>query len=136
MASFRESNLSIVMNGAGKKQSAIHAPFGVSDFDTVVSINNEKTFPALTENTEEIYDCTGEDIIFERVNSRFARVTLNLNPTGKVLAPFFAYLLGQAAAPTGAPANEQQTVTVTATGGSYTLELDFEGVVFKTQPIA
>jgi len=53
-----------------------------------------------------------------------------------LLAGASALLYGVAAAPTGTPADEVQTITVTATGGTFTITFTFEGLTATTTALA
>lgn len=88
-------------------------------------------------DSEVVYDCSMEDIFDEQVQSRLKRVTLTYaSITPQRLFGWVAMLLGSAAAPTGTPANEVQTITINATGGTFTISFDFEGKSGTTSALA
>jgi len=87
-------------------------------------------------NREEIRDCTGEFILKELITDEVARFTLAWDATALFAAGYLAYAFGVAAAPTGTPADEVQTLTSDATGGTFTLEFDFEGIGEETGNLA
>lgn len=86
---------------------------------------------------EETRDCAAQYVILEELTGKIARFTIGFNATAKFLAGWYAYLLGVAAAPTGSPGNETQTLAIGgASGGSFTLTFDFEGLSGTTSAIA
>lgn len=86
---------------------------------------------------EETRSCDSRYVIIEELTGKIARFTIAFNATAKFLAGWYAYLQGVAAAPTGTPANESQTLAIGgATAGTFTLALDFEGLSATTSAIA
>lgn len=86
-------------------------------------------FHAIVPFREETRDCSGENVVIEQITGKIARFTLTFDATAKLLAGWFAYLQGVAAAPTGTPAAEVQTIALGgATGGTASFNLDFEGL--------
>lgn len=78
---------------------------------------------------EEQRSCDAVYVVIEELTGKIARFTLGFNGTAKFAAGWFAYLQGVAAAPTGTPANESQTLTLGgATAGDFALAFDFEGL--------
>lgn len=132
--SYRDVELGFVINGAGLKQTAFGSPRSDSDMNYLIPLTN-KGVVELQEDAKEQRDCTDEFVIGKRVDSRFSRKTLEFLARTKPLAIFSAYGLG-ASAVSGAQANEVQTITIDATGGTFTVSLDFEGVVFTSEAIA
>ncbi len=114
-------------------------------FDTPIATANlnarqPQTTPAFHEIIpfrEETRDCTGENVTIESITGKIARFTFTFDFTSKLGAGWFAYLQGVAAAPTGMPANEVQTLSVGgATAGNYKIAFDFEGLSGTTGVIA
>jgi hypothetical protein len=86
---------------------------------------------------EIVYDCSEQDIHDEVVQSQLKRVTIVYTAvTAQIILGWLAYFFSAAAAPTGTAQNEQQTVTLDATGGTFTLSLSFEGKTGTTSAIA
>lgn len=82
----------------------------------------------------EIRDCRDEDLVERKVLTRSDTVTLTITELNDFwLAYFTALYLGTAAAPTGSPANEVQTLADGGTAG--TLALTLEGRTVTTQSI-
>jgi hypothetical protein len=135
MANTREElvNRFIAFNGAGKIQSAVGTAQPNADIDTrdKCTITREEIIVR-----RDVRDCRNEDLVSSDILTRLARYTLVFaEVTPQILARFFALCFGAAAAPTGSPANEVQTITVTGDG---TLSLTLEGrtVTTKTIPAA
>lgn len=90
---------------------------------------NTPTFHNLIPFREETRDCSGEYVVIERLTGKIARFSFAFDFTPKLAAGWFAYLKGVAAAPTGAPADEVQSIALGgATAGDARFSLDFEGV--------
>jgi hypothetical protein len=86
---------------------------------------------------EEQRSCDAVYVVIEELTGKIARFTIGFNGTSKFAAGWFAYLQGVAAAPTGTPANESQTIALGgATGGSVTFGFDHEGLSGTTSAIA
>lgn len=87
--------------------------------------------------SEVIYDCSGEDIFEETVESQLKRVTLTYpSITPQRLFGWVAMKLGACAAPTGTAENERQTITINATGGTFAATFAFEGKTGTTSALA
>jgi hypothetical protein len=94
-------------------------------------------FHAIVPFREETRDCSGEHITIERLTGKIARFTLTFDFTAKIGAGWYAFLQSVAAAPTGTPANEVQSLDLGgATGGTFKLAMDFEGVQGTTSAIS
>jgi hypothetical protein len=115
-----------------------------SAWDTAIANGDlNKRFPQLTPTApsrqvtrEETRDCSGEYVILEELTSRLFRLRFSFNPSAQMLAGMLAYGYSAAASPTGTPADEVQTLTVSATGGTFTISFDFEGLAGTTSPLA
>lgn len=87
--------------------------------------------------SEVIYDCSGEDIFDETVESQLKRVTLTYaSITPQRFFGWVAMKLGACAAPTGTAQNEKQTITINATGGTFPVAFPFEGKTGTTGQVA
>jgi hypothetical protein len=95
-----------------------------------------KRWVTVEERIEKVFDCSTEHEVDEYVRQRLARLSIDFQVTPQLLAGFLAFLAGASAAPTGATANEVQTVTVTATGGTFILSLVTDAGTVTTVPIA
>jgi hypothetical protein len=118
-----------------KRQSAFGTALANADLDERHNCTVE--FEDVVE-TETIYDCSGEDIHDEQVQSQLKRVTITYpSITPQRLFGWVTMLLGACAAPTGTPANEVQTITIDATGGTFPVALNnFEGKSGTTGQVA
>lgn len=123
-----------VLNSTFKRQAA----FGTAMLDATLDKRHNCTIQIEdVKERETVYDCSQQDIHEETVNSQLKRVTITYaSVTAQFLAGWLAYFLSAAAAPTGTPANEVQTLTVDATGGTFTISFDFEGLTGTTAAIA
>ena len=117
-----------------KRQSAFGA--ALADADLNDRHNCTVEFEDVVE-TEVVYDCSGEDVDSEDVQSQMKRVVLTYPAiTPQRLFGWIAMLLGACAAPTGTQQNEVQTITINATGGTFTIAFDFEGKTGTTAALA
>lgn len=126
----------IAISGIGKKQTNIDTPLADTDIDTRL-----KCRIALEDNVDRTIrrDCEDVDRTSEKTNSRTKRLRLTFTSiTAQLYALFYAYYLGVAAAPTGSPQNEIQTLSRSGTvnAGFFTLSLTLEGRTATTAPIA
>lgn len=138
MANTREElvNRFIAFSNAGKVQSAIGTGILNADIDVrdKCTITREEVI-----TRRDIRDCRNEDLVSSTVITRLARFTLNYaEVTPQIEARWAAYFFGQAANPTGAPANEVQRLTRSGTvsGGTFTLAMTLEGRLVTTKSIA
>ena len=134
MSTRRATQLAIGYSPDFKKQSAWDTPLSAGDLT--------KAFPAtsrnyidLDETLEDVEDCTGEDLLFEQLLGRYARLNIDFDCDPDILAGIAAFAYGVAAAPTGGT-NEVQTETITATGGTRTLTVQTGANSQTTAPIA
>lgn len=117
-----------------KKQAGFGTAIADGDLDD--RHNCTVTFDDVKER-ETIYDCEQSDVYDEEVTAQLKRVTLNYaSITPQRLFGWVATLLSAAAAPTGTPANEVQTITINATGGTFTIAFSFEGKSGVTSALA
>ncbi len=123
-----------VFSGVFKRQSAFGIPIPDADLDTRHNCTVE--FEDVVD-TEVVYDCSGEDIHSEEVQSQLKRVTITYaSIVPQILFGWASMLLGACAAPTGIPASEVQTITINATGGTFTSTFAFEGKTGTTGALA
>lgn len=124
MTSRRIQNLALMHGNQWQRQAAWDAPLDMALFTSAIKAT---AFIEVDESTDEIYDCTDEELLTEIVLGRFARLNLDIpDVDADELAGWIAMTYGVSAAPSGG-ANEVQTLTNTATGGTgqLTLEVDY-----------
>lgn len=123
-----------VFNSIFKRQSAFGTAMADASLDK--RHNCTVTFEDVVER-QVVYDCSQQDIHEETVESKLKRVRINYSSvTAQIISGWLAYFLSAAAAPTGTPADEVQTVTIDATGGTFTLSFTFEGLTGTTGALA
>jgi hypothetical protein len=112
------------------------------DTPRVLTSSNSKSYPATSkdyleeeETLEEIYDCTGEDLLFELMTGRIARLRIEMDVDSGLLAGWTAAALGVALAPSGG-ANNVLLVTITATGGTFKLTVFHNYATYTTAALA
>lgn len=135
MATRRSSALALAYAPDGRRQSAIGTAL-LSALLTAAMPVTSRNYPDVTENVEEIFDCTGEEILDELVTRRIARLSIEFDVSAKFLAWLTAFGFGVAASPSGgAAANEVQTITIDATGGTFTITVPtYDGLPAGTTP--
>jgi hypothetical protein len=94
-----------------------------------------KGWHAVPKTRDPRRDCTGEYIKIEKVNSRMSKFTVEFDATASLVAGWAALGFGVAAAATGTPQNEQQTLKSTATAGTHLFGLDHEGLSENSSPV-
>lgn len=125
----------IAFSGTGKIQPDKETPMLDADIDT-----RHKCTIALEDNVDRRndFDCEQVDLVNQKIRTRNKRLRLTY-PTydPQVLAFWTALHLGQAAAPTGTPADEVQTLTRTGTitAGSFKITVALEGMTAQTSAI-
>lgn len=124
----------LALSSIFKKQSVQGAALAAEDLDTrhaaTVTLEDVKQH-------QTVYDCSEQDIHDEVVQSQLKRVTIAYTAvTAQIILGWLAYFFSGAAAPTGTAQNEQHTVTLDATGGTFTLSLSFEGKTGTTAAVA
>lgn len=133
---FTNRKLVAAISGDFMAQPAFDTPIATADID----YRQAMTTPAFHANQmfrEEQRDCGGGRVVIEYVTGKIAKFTFAFNFNAKLGAGYYALLRGIAAAPTGTPANEIQTLAFGgATAGSYKLAMDFEGLQGTTSAIA
>lgn len=133
---FTNRKLVVAFSPDFKVQTAFDAPIAAASL-TARHPQTSPAFHAIIPFREETRDCSGEFIIIEKLTGKIARFTFAFDVTAKLSAGWLAYLQGVAAAPTGSPANETQTISLNgATGGTATFGLDFEGLAGSSGSVA
>lgn len=134
MATRRASQLAIGYSSVFKRQSAWDVPLDGTDLDRAFPATS-RNYIDMDETTEDVDDCTGQDLLFEQLLGRFARLNIDMDFDPDVFAGIAAFAYGSAAAPSGGT-SEVQTETVTATGGTRTLTVQTGANTQTTAPIA
>jgi hypothetical protein len=119
MSTRRASQLAIAYSPTWKQQSAWDVPLSGSDLTKAFPATS-RNYVTIDETTEDIEDCTGQDLLFELLTGRSARLNIDFDVDPDIFAGVAAFGYGVAAAPTGG-SNEVQTETITATGGQRSL---------------
>lgn len=131
----RQETYFLAFSSAFKQQSALDVPLANGDIDILLPLV-EPTRPQREQSRETIYDCDGVHVRQTYVNSELMRWNFSVQPSARMFAGFMALAKGAAGSFSGSAADEVQTLTSTATGGTFTLSLDFEGRSGTTAPIA
>jgi len=103
MSIFRNVEQVITYSPTGKRQSAIGTGLTGADLTEAVPIQlaDRKHF-RIDKTTEEIYSCSGEDLIDLLLTGRIGQLPIAFDLTPRVATVFIAYALGVAAPPSGA----------------------------------
>lgn len=132
---FTNRKLAVVYSPAFMVQAAHDTPIATAN----LTARHPQTTPAFHNRIafrEEIRSCDAAFVIKEELTGKIARFTIGFLGTAKQAAGWLAYLQGVAAAPTGTPANESQSLALGgATGGTFILNFDFEGLQGSTSAI-
>lgn len=107
--SYSNRKLALVISSAFMAQAGFDIPIASANIDARHP-QNTPAFHGIIPFREETRDCTGEFIIIERLTGSIARFTIAFDVTAKLAAGWYAYEKGVAAAPTGTPADETQTL--------------------------
>lgn len=134
MATRRASQLTISYHPEWQQQSAWDVPIDGTELTRAFPATSRNYFD-VEETNEDVFNCTGEDFLFEILTGSFARLTVDFDVDPDVLAGVVAGAYGSAASPSGG-SNEVQTETVTATGGTRQLTVQIGANAQTTAPIA
>jgi hypothetical protein len=115
----RASQLAIAYSPVWLTQPAWDDPVDAADLTKAFPATS-RNFLDLQDTTEDIFNCTDEDLLLELLTGREARLNVDMDFDPDVAAGIIAAAYGVAAAPTGGT-DEVQSETVTATGGTRTL---------------
>jgi hypothetical protein len=130
----KKARLLIAYNPNWKRQSAFGTPMSLSDLTAVMPLEN-KRWPGTSLTVEEVRGCSGRHLVKRILLARVMRWALEFKVTTQILAGAVALIYGSAASPTGTPADEVQTITIDATGGTFTVAFTFEGLTDTTPAI-
>lgn len=123
----RGNKIALLMSGVGLKQVDKDTPLDIADLDTRINVTS-RNWVNTDKTIEDIFDCVAEEVVSREVTRIIRRLPIEGEFSGSIAAVLAAYAWGVAAAPTGATANEVKTITVDATGGSFTLRLVYDGI--------
>lgn len=115
----RQSQLAIAYNPSWLTQADWDDPLDSADLTHAFPATSRE-FVTLDDTTEDVLNCTGEDLLDELLTARIGRLSVDMDFDPDVFLGVAAMAYGVAAAPTGGT-DEVQTETVTATGGTRTL---------------
>lgn len=135
MADRRRADLVVAFSGIAGIQANFDTPMPEASLDTAWSVTSD-TYPYVSQELDRILDCSQQDLVAKEVVRRIMRFDLDYDSDPRLMAIHLAYLMGVAAAPTGTPANEQQTITSTATGGTGKIGVPVGSVTKYTPPLA
>lgn len=133
--SFKERKLVLAFSSEWNKQSAIRTPLSTDAIDASFPLSTRQV-PGRRITRIETKDCQGRYLVARKIGSRLASISTPFDVTSQILGGIMAMALGTAANPTGSTANEAQTVTIDANGGTFTLSFTFEGLTGTTPPLA
>ncbi len=135
MPGFKQSRLVAAYSPLWKRQVDFDTPMNVADLTAAMPLLNRR-WPGTTLTLEDVRGCTGKHLVDRILTSRVMTWSLEFNVSALLLAGAAALLYGVAAAPTGTPADEVQTITINATGGTFTISFTFEGLTATTPALA
>ncbi|MGI8996773.1 MAG: hypothetical protein ACR2GW_08910, partial [Pyrinomonadaceae bacterium] len=135
MGSFKRERLVLAYSPTWKRQTNFETPMALSELTAAFALLN-KRWPGTNLTLEDVRGCTGRHLVDRILTSRVMSWGGEFNVGPTLLAGAAALLYGTAAAPTGTPADEVQTITVTATGGTFTIAFTFEGLTETTPALA
>jgi len=91
----------VAYNPNGKKQAAIGTAMPATSLTAALSAIS-KEWPEVVETTQDIMNCTAEDIRDRKVTARYGRIRIEINASIRDLAIFLAYHMGSVLAPVAA----------------------------------
>lgn len=133
--SFKDRRLVVAYSDIFKRQPAWGTPLANSDLNRAHPLTARSVFERRI-TREDILDCGGEYLLGREKTSELYLYNLVFDATPQLLFGWHTLARGVAAAPTGTPADEVQTLTNTATGGTYRLTFTFEGLTAQTDLLA
>jgi hypothetical protein len=127
----RSSALTVAMSRTFKRQTLWDVPLAQGEMNMAFNATS-RNYLTNEESTEDVLDCTGENLLIELVTSRHARLIMDFDVDPNQLAGWTSFNYGAAASPSGGT-SEVQTLTSDGsaiTGG--TLQVRFT-VNYNTQ---
>jgi len=117
MTDRRRADLVTAFSGIAGIQANFDTPMPEAALDTAWPVTSD-SYPNVSQQLDRILDCSQQDLVAKEVIRRLVKFDFDYDADPRLMAVHMAYIMGVAAAPTGTPANEVQTITSTATGGS------------------
>lgn len=131
MGIFKRSKLVVAYSPIFKRQSAFDSPIANTDLTAAMPL---ATLPTFRTVEREQRDCRGRIMDFP-VDTRLVEWTFEFAASQpQFVFGWLAFYLGQVAAPTGSPASETQTLTVSGTG-NYKVGFAYEGLSSQSENI-
>jgi hypothetical protein len=112
----RSSQLTVAMSRTFKRQNLWDVPLASGEMNMAFNATS-RNWLTNEESTEDILDCTGEDLLIELVTSRHARLILDFDVDPNMLAGWTAMNYGAAASPSG---GTNAVITLTSDGTAIT----------------
>jgi hypothetical protein len=115
----RSSQLTVAMSRTFKRQTLWDVPLGAGEMNMAFNATS-RNYLTNEEGTEDILDCTGEDLLIELVTNRHARLIMDFDVDPNMLGGWTAMNYGAAASPSGGTNAVQTLISDGAaiTGGS------------------
>lgn len=117
MTTRRRAELVTALSGTGAIQVDFDTPRAESVLDTAWPMTSD-SYPNVAQEIDRILSCDQQDLTAKELMRRITRFDMDYDADPTLMAIHLAYLMGVAAAPVGAPANEVQTLTRVGTGGT------------------
>lgn len=122
MTTRRRAELVTALSGVAAIQTDFDTPRLESVLDTAWPMTSD-SYPNVVQEIDRILSCDQQDLTAKEVMRRITRFDMDYDADPILMAIHAAYLLGVAAAPTGSPANEVQTLTKVGSGGTFRIGL-------------
>lgn len=135
MTAYKQSRLVMAYNPAWKRQANFETPMALNTLTALLPLQN-KRWPGTNLTLEDVRGCSGRHLVDRILQARVMTWNIEFNPTAIDLGGAAALVYGTSGSPTGTPADEAQTITVDATGGTFTVTFAFEGRSDTSAPIA
>lgn len=124
--------LAIMFSLQGLVQDDRDTPLDVGDLDTRLTVTS-RNYVNTEKTIESIFDCIREEVVSKEVTRIIRRLPVEGEFCANAIAPFAAWVLGQAASPTGSKQNGVLTVTLSAdAAGRYRLSLVYDGITAQS----
>jgi hypothetical protein len=105
MATYRNSSFITGYSPTGRKQVDLATPMDPDDLSSglPIALANRRRFK-IDRTTEEIYSCSGEDLIDLLLTGRIGQLPITMDFSPSIAAPFIDYAMGVYVGPVGAGA--------------------------------
>lgn len=118
MPSRRRAELVLAFPNHGQRQADFETPMSESVLIKAWGMTSD-TYPGIDREIDRLLNCTLERLVQKEMLRRIMRFNFDFEANGQLLAQLLAYKMGVAATPTGTPANQVQTITMTGTAGTW-----------------